>query len=88
METFRWIEWNVEHIAEHGVTPEEAEWVARHPVAGFLRKQRGGYLAWGQTPAGRWLQVAYRRESTPSGTECFIYHARPLDADEKRRSNR
>jgi len=24
---FRWNEWNVEHIAEHGVTPDEAELV-------------------------------------------------------------
>ena len=27
---FRWNDWNIEHIAEHGVSPEEAEWVVDH----------------------------------------------------------
>jgi hypothetical protein len=26
---FRWNAWNIEHIAEHGVTPEEAEAVVQ-----------------------------------------------------------
>jgi hypothetical protein len=25
----RWNEWNRQHIGEHGVTPEEVEWVIR-----------------------------------------------------------
>ena len=26
---FRWIDWNIEHVAEHGVSEEEAEMVVR-----------------------------------------------------------
>ena len=27
---FRWIDWNLDHIAEHGIEPEEAEMVVRN----------------------------------------------------------
>lgn len=84
---FRWIDWNIEHIGQHRVMPEEAEWVACHPTTGYPRKHRGGYIVWGQTPSGRWLQVAFARDDTEDGEGCvFVYHARPLTPKEKRRA--
>jgi len=85
MADFRWIDWNVQHLAEHGVTPEEAEYVVRHPVRGYPRKHRRGYLVWGRTPSGRWLQVAFAREEGVTPARFFVFHARPLTAKEKRR---
>ena len=39
MAQFRWIDWNLEHIAQHGVTTEEAEWAISHPVT-WAEKRR------------------------------------------------
>jgi hypothetical protein len=82
---FRWIGWNLEHIAQHGVTRAEAEWVACHPTRGYPRKCPGGYIVWGRTQAGRWLQVAFARDRSRSGSHVFVYHARPLTPAEKGR---
>ena len=57
---FRWNEWNEGHIANHVVEPEEAEYVVEHPARGFPRYDgMRKYRAWGQTAAGRYLQVVY-----------------------------
>ena len=85
MISFRWIDWNVEHIAEHGVTVEEAEWVVRHPARGYPSKHRKGHAVRGQTSEGRWLQVVYARDRRPGESLVFVYHARPLTAREARR---
>ena len=82
---FRWIDWNLEHIAQHGVTPTEAEWVIRHPARGYPRKCRGGYIVCGRTQDGRWLQVAFARDRSGPGPCAFVYHARPLTPTEKGR---
>ena len=29
---FRWIEWNIDKVGDHGVMPEEAEHVVEHAV--------------------------------------------------------
>lgn len=82
---FRWIDWNVDHIAEHGVTVEEAEWVVRHPARGYPRKHRGGYAVRGKTPGGRWLHVVFARDREGGESVLFVYHARPLTGRETRR---
>jgi uncharacterized DUF497 family protein len=55
---FEWDDWNVEHIARHGVSPDEAEEVfnGRHMVK---RVREGRYLALGKTQEGRYLFVVY-----------------------------
>jgi hypothetical protein len=48
MMDFRWNDWNVEHIAEHGVSPEEAESVVRAARRLYPRKiHEDKWLAWG-----------------------------------------
>ncbi len=52
---------NVDHIAEHGVTPQEAEAVIR---AQFARRQPSAtiptrWVVRGTTPAGRYLVVVF-----------------------------
>ncbi len=82
---FRWVDWNIEHIAQHGVSAADAEWVVRHPARGCPRKHRGGYLVWGCTLDGKWLQVAFVRDVGSAPHRAFVYHARPLTSAEKRR---
>jgi hypothetical protein len=35
---FAWDEWNTDHIAEHDILPEEAEYVVRHARDPFPRE--------------------------------------------------
>ena len=79
---FRWNDWNVEHIARHGVTTFEAEYVVNR---GGARREGDRYVVRGQTDAGRWLQVAYIFD--PPGV-VYVIHARPLTDREKRTNRR
>lgn len=57
---FAWHSANVEHIAKHGVRPEEAEYVIRHARPPYPRMQVWPKrLVWGQTASGRYLQVIF-----------------------------
>lgn len=79
---FRWIPWNVEHIAQHGVAPAEAEYVINHPLRGFPRGiGNDKALVQGRTMEGRYIQVIYI--FSPADV-VFVIHAHPLNAAEKR----
>ena len=83
---FRWNAWNEEHLAAHGVEPEEAEDViltARSPFP--LGQDDEKYLVWGPTASGRLLQVVFVID--PDAT-VFVIHARPLTEREKKRYRR
>ena len=67
---FRWNEWNVEHIAEHGVLPEEAEWVVEHARRPYPElREESKWRVVGRGHGGRWLQVVFvfdpERRETP-----------------------
>ncbi len=80
---FRWNRWNVEHIAAHGIRPDEAEFVVRRARRPFPQAQgRGKFLVAGQTAAGSYVQVVYI--FSPRDV-IFVIHARPLNDAEKRR---
>lgn len=83
---FRWIIWNRDHIAEHGVEPEEAELVVRTARPPFP-EQIGDdkLLVRGPGQGGRLLQVIYVLD--PDDT-VFVIHARPLTDREKARYSR
>jgi uncharacterized DUF497 family protein len=79
---FRWNDWNIDHIAQHGVTPDQAEGLvlsARRPWPAY--QGDGRWLIRAQDQAGRYLQVAYLVD--PDGT-LYVIHARPLTDGEKR----
>ena len=57
---FSWDDTNRDHIARHGVTPEEAEDVvrnARRPFPKIIEDEK--FVVWGATEFGRHLQVIY-----------------------------
>ncbi|HEX4795506.1 MAG TPA: hypothetical protein VH370_17070 [Humisphaera sp.] len=57
---FSWNAANVRHIAKHGVTVSEAEYVIRNAGRGFPRKMGDGkWIVKGQTDVGRRLQVIF-----------------------------
>jgi hypothetical protein len=73
---FRWNDWNVEHIAMHGVSPAEAERVIRGARNPFPRKiEEDKWLVWGRGQGGRFLQDIFVLDPLES---VYVIHARPL----------
>ena len=57
---FQWDDDNVAHIAEHGVDPEEAQYVVENATPPFPRAAADGkFIAWGKTRDGPYLQVGF-----------------------------
>lgn len=83
---FRWNDWNAEHVAEHGVDPEEAEGVVQGAEPPWpLFGGNGKFLVWGRGSGDRPLQVVFVLDPDDSA---YIIHARPLTEKEKRRFRR
>jgi hypothetical protein len=83
---FRWNGWNIEHIARHGVSPEEAESVVCQAKRPFPRKcGEGKFMVWGRGDGGRFLQVIFALDA--AGT-VYVLHSRPLTDIEKQRFRR
>ncbi len=83
---FRWIQWNLDHVAKHGVPVAEAEAVvesARRPYPRKIGDDK--WLVIGRTTGGRIIQVVFVEDDDES---VFIIHARPLTEKEKRRWKR
>jgi uncharacterized DUF497 family protein len=97
---FIWDDGNTAHIAKHGITRAEAEFVvskAKAPYPSYEGDNK--WLVRGQTRAGRYIQVIYVLESDTGGIDyaevdfvllageadsIYVIHARPLEDDEKR----
>lgn len=83
---FRWNDWNLEHVAKHGIDPLEAELVLLAPRKPYpLKREDEKWLVWGRGFGGRLLQVIYLLDE--DGT-IYVVHARPLTESEKRRYRR
>jgi uncharacterized DUF497 family protein len=84
-EAFRWNDWNVDHIALHGIWPNEAEHVVLDASRPYPEKVgRGKWMVRGQAPGGRYIQVVFVIED-----DCYyVIHARPLREHEKRQFRR
>lgn len=83
---FRWNDWNRDHIAEHGVDPDEAELVVRRTRKPYpLHVGDDKLLVIGRGSGGRLLQVIFVLDKDET---IFVIHARPLTDAEKRRHRR
>jgi hypothetical protein len=58
---FVWTPEIVEHLAEHGVTPEEFEEVVSDPECEDVSRSSGNPIAFGSTWAGRSICCVYKR---------------------------
>lgn len=59
---FLWLEGeneNIEHIAEHGLTPEEVEFVFEHYTNVDESDSSGRPMRYGFTPDGRYVAVVF-----------------------------
>jgi len=78
---FRWNQWNVEHLAAHGVDPGEAEEVISEAKRPYPRRVgEDKLLVWGPGRGGRLLQVIFVVDD--DGT-AFVIHGRELTKREK-----
>lgn len=78
---FWWDDANIDHIADHGIEPYEAESALIY--AHHIRKAgRGKYVAYGQTETGRYLLVVY---APKDNQRVRVVTARDMTATEKRR---
>lgn len=83
---FRWIEWNRDHIAEHGVDQVEAEMVVQNAKPPFPDEiEDDKFIVKGPGIGGRFLQVIYLLD--PDHT-IFVIHARALTEREKKQLRR
>ena len=83
---FRWNDWNVSHIGDHGVTLRQAEYVVRRTRAPFPQESADGrWLVMGPDENGLLLRVAYVVDA--DGT-IYVIHAMPLTEREKKRYRR
>lgn len=83
MADFRWNDWNVAKMDKHGVSPAEAERVARNASRPYPRQLGDSrWLVVGRGQGDRFLQVIYVVD--PDKT-LFIIHAMPLTTRRRRR---
>jgi uncharacterized protein len=85
---FRWNDWNLEHIAQHGVSPEEAERVVECALRPYPELR--GEDKWrvvGRGNGGRWLQVVFVFDPEDEDA-AYVIHARPLTDREKKRERK
>jgi hypothetical protein len=84
-EVFRWNDWNREHIAVHGVLPEEAEFLINRASPPYPEQiGNGKWRVRGQTVHGRYIQVVFIIEK-----DCYyVIHARGLTEGEKHQLRR
>ena len=83
---FRWIDWNIGKVEDHGLTEIEVVHVvnnASRPYPKPLGNEK--WLVIGPTRTGRVIQVIYLVD--PEDT-LFVIHARPLTPNERRRRGR
>lgn len=83
---FRWNDWNVEHIAAHGIEPADAEAVVEDARPPFPKRRLDDkWLVWGAAAGGELLQVVFVLDEDDT---VFVIHARRLTEREKRRYRR
>ena len=85
---FVWNSANIDHLARHGIRPDEAEYIAERARAPYPQMiGEGKRLVVGRLADGRYVQVIY----VPSRAvldAVYVMHARPLTEREKRRFRR
>ena len=61
---------NVEHVAQHDLTPEDVNEVLENPIREEISESSGRPIAFGYTPDGRLIAVVYEEID-----DCTLYPA-------------
>lgn len=73
---FRWNSFNLEKVARHGVSPQEAEHVVRFAKRPYPRPHRKGtWIVRGRGNSNRMVQVVFLLDDDDT---YYIIHAMPL----------
>jgi len=56
-----WTEETIDHVAQHGITPDEFESVVMKPARTGLTRKTGRHFAEGQLEDGRWIFCVYEQ---------------------------
>lgn len=77
----RWSQWNIDHIAGHGVDQHEVEEVVYDRSHHAVRVAEKRYLVIGPTPGGRHSGITLEREGQGA---YFVVTARDAELKERR----
>ncbi len=58
---FLWTDETIEHLAEHGVSPEDFQEVVRDPEEIGESRSSGRPCCWGESPDGRYLLCVFEK---------------------------
>lgn len=59
MREFKWIDWNLQKIETHGLTPEDVE-AAFDRIISLQRRRDGSFQMHAETPSGRRIWIIWR----------------------------
>jgi hypothetical protein len=76
---FLWTDEIVAHLAEHGVTQDDFEYVVCHPVSSGISRSSGLPAAWGYTQDGRYLIAVFDKLD-----ECTVLPVTAFEVGEPR----
>jgi hypothetical protein len=57
---FKWIEWNLDKIAAHGLSYEDVEYAYDHASGAHQEREDGSYETIGTTPSGKRILIVWR----------------------------
>jgi hypothetical protein len=57
---FKWIEWNLDKVAAHGLTSEDVEHAFENRLGHHQERSDGSYETIGPTPSGRVILIVWR----------------------------
>ena len=57
---FKWIEWNLDKIAGHGLFSEDVEHAFDHRLEEHQEREDGSFETIGSTPSGRCILIVWR----------------------------
>ena len=55
------VDGNVQHIADHGLSKDDVEWVLGSPLSEGTSRSSGLPAVWGHTPEGDYIIVVYEQ---------------------------
>jgi uncharacterized DUF497 family protein len=65
---------NVQHVAEHGLTVEEVEFVLQNPFSESTSESSGRPCSFGYTPGGEYIIVIYEQIDEDAVYPVTAYH--------------
>ena len=78
---FLWTVEIIDHLADHGVTPEDFEEIVKYPNARGLSRSSGRPCCWGETRAGRSLICVYEKLDDVTILPITAYETPPSGKD-------